>query len=117
MAGGDRTARGLSMVTTRIRETIVAPVDDTRAGEPGSETWPNKELPDAWKYGGGATWQPGSYDPQLDLFFIARQRGAVQPEISRRHGQPLCGICARDPSKTGELVWHYQFLPNDSFRL
>ena len=42
--------------------TIPAP------GEPGSETWP-KDIPDAWKYGGGATWQNGSYDPELDLVY------------------------------------------------
>src|SRR6266850_2370442 len=69
MAGGDRTARGFvdgydpdTGKQLWRRWTIPAP------GEPGSETWPNKDLPDAWKYGGGATWQPGSYDPQLGLF-------------------------------------------------
>src|SRR6267378_2413728 len=36
------------------RYTVPAP------GEPGSETWP-KDMPDAWKYGGGSTWQNGSY--------------------------------------------------------
>jgi alcohol dehydrogenase (cytochrome c) len=67
MAGGDRTTRGFldgwdpdTGQHLWRRYTIPAP------GEPGSETWP-KDIPDAWKYGGGATWQNGSYDPELDL--------------------------------------------------
>ena len=64
IAGGDRTARGFvdgydPDTGKRLwrRWTIPAP------GEPGSETWPNDTMPDAWKYGGGATWQPGSDPP------------------------------------------------------
>jgi alcohol dehydrogenase (cytochrome c) len=117
MAGGDRTARGFvdgydPDTGKRLwrRWTIPAP------GEPGSETWPNKELPDAWKYGGGATWQPGSYDPQLDLFYIGT--GNAEPYNPKyRAGMDslyAASVLAIRP-KTGELVWHYQFLPNDSF--
>jgi alcohol dehydrogenase (cytochrome c) len=117
MAGGDRTARGFvdgydPDTGKRLwrRWTIPAP------GEPGSETWPNKELPDAWKYGGGATWQPGSYDPQLDLFFIGT--GNAEPYNPKyRAGMDslfAASVLAIRP-KTGEMVWHYQFLPNDSF--
>ena len=69
VAGGDRTTRGFLIgwdpdTGKKLwqRYTIPAP------GEPGSETWP-KDQPDAWKYGGGATWQNGSYDPELDLVY------------------------------------------------
>jgi alcohol dehydrogenase (cytochrome c) len=117
MAGGDRTARGFvdgydPETGKRLwrRWTIPAP------GEPGSETWPNKDMPDAWKYGGGATWQPGSYDPQLDLFYIGT--GNAEPYNPKyRAGMDslyAASVLAIRP-KTGELVWHYQFLPNDSF--
>src|SRR5262249_3142122 len=71
MGGGDSTTRGFvdgydpeTGKQLWRRYTIPAP------GEPGSETWPNATKPDAWKYGGGATWQSASYDPQLDLIFI-----------------------------------------------
>ena len=37
-----------------------------KPGEPGSETWPNA---DAAAHGGGATWIPGSYDPELNLIY------------------------------------------------
>jgi alcohol dehydrogenase (cytochrome c) len=117
MAGGDRTARGFvdgydpdTGKQLWRRWTIPSP------GEPGSETWPNKDLPDAWKYGGGATWQPGSYDPQLDLFFIGT--GNAEPYNPKyRAGMDslyAASVLAIRP-KTGELVWYYQFLPNDSF--
>src|SRR6267142_1608245 len=71
MAGGDRTTRGFldgydPETGKRLWRTYTIPAP----GEKGSETWPNKELSDAWKYGGAATWQAGSYDPQLDLYYI-----------------------------------------------
>src|ERR1700704_89341 len=117
MAGGDRTARGFIEgydpdTGKRLwrRWTVPAP------GEPGSETWPGKEFPDAWKYGGAATWEAGSYDPQLDLFFIGT--GNAEPYNPRYRGGLdslyAASVLAIRP-KTGELVWYYQFLPNDSF--
>ncbi len=117
MAGGDRTARGFvdgydpeTGKQLWRRWTIPAP------GEPGSETWPNKEMPDAWKYGGGATWQPVTYDPDLDLVFVGT--GNAEPYNPKyRMGMDslfAASVLAIRP-KTGEMVWHYQFLPNDSF--
>jgi len=44
-----------------------------------------------------------------------RQRRAVQPGVSRRRRQSVHGQRARDPAKTGELVWHYQYIPNESY--
>src|SRR6267143_568362 len=117
MAGGDRTARGFiegydpdTGKQLWRRWTVPAP------GEPGSETWPGKEFPDAWKYGGAATWQPGSYDPQLDLFYVGT--GNAEPYNPKYRGGLdslyAASLLAIRP-KTGELVWDYQFLPNDSF--
>jgi alcohol dehydrogenase (cytochrome c) len=117
MAGGDRTVRGFIEgydpdTGKRLwrRWTVPAP------GEKGSETWPHKDMPDAWKYGGAATWQPGSYDPQLDLFYIGT--GNAEPYNPKyRAGMDslyAATLLAIRP-KTGELVWYYQFVPNDSF--
>ena len=117
MAGGDRTARGFidgydpdTGKQLWRRWTIPA------LGEPGSETWPNDTLPDAWKYGGGATWQPVTYDPELDLVFVGT--GNAEPYNPKyRAGMDslfAASVIAIKP-KTGEIVWHYQFLPNDSF--
>ncbi len=117
MAGGDRTARGFidgydPETGKRLWRTYTIPAP----GEKGSETWPNSDKPDAWKYGGGATWQPGSYDPQLDLFYIGT--GNAEPYNPKyRAGMDslyAASLLAIRP-KTGEIVWHYQFVPNDSF--
>ncbi len=117
MAGGDRTARGFvdgydPETGRRLWRTWTIPAP----GEKGSETWPNDKMPDAWKYGGGATWQPGSYDPDLDLYFIGV--GNAEPYNPKyRAGMDslyAASVLAIRP-KTGEMVWYYQFVPNDSF--
>ena len=118
MAGGDRTTRGFldgwdpdTGQHLWRRYTIPAP------GEPGSETWP-KDIPDAWKYGGGATWQNGSYDPELDLVYWGT--GNAEPYNPAYRGGLdslyTASVLALRP-KNGELVWHYQYMPNESFDL
>jgi len=45
-----------------------------KPGEPGSETWPSAE---AMEHGGGMTWVPSTYDPELNLVFLGT--GNPQP--------------------------------------
>jgi alcohol dehydrogenase (cytochrome c) len=81
-------------------------------GEPGAETWPRD---DAWQHGGGATWITGSYDPTLDLVYWGVGNPApLNPQ--QRPGDNLFtnSVIAVRP-KTGEIVWHYQFSPNDPY--
>ena len=117
MSGGDSTTRGFvdgydPHTGKRLWRTWTIPAP----GEKGSETWPHATRPDAWKYGGGATWQSSSYDPELDLLYIGT--GNAQPYNPKyRDGMDsLCTTCvlALRP-KTGEVVWHYQTIPNDVF--
>src|SRR2546430_125709 len=117
MGGGDSTTRGFvegydpdTGKQLWRRWTIPAP------GEPGSETWPNQAKPDAWKYGGGATWQSASYDPQLDLLYIGTGNAEPYNPTFRDGADCLytASILALRP-KTGEMVWYYQTVPNDSF--
>ena len=82
-------------------------------GEPGSETWPTEV--DAYKRGGGSTWITGSYDPELDLTYWGT--GNAAPWNTRYRGKDSlysASVVAIRP-KTGEIVWHYQFTPDDSF--
>src|SRR5438445_12258219 len=82
-------------------------------GEPGSETWPNQSKPEAWKYGGGATWQYASYDPQLDLLYIAT--GNAEPYNPSFRDGAACLYTASTLAlrpKTGELVRYYQPVPD-----
>ena len=88
------------------RYTVAGP------GERGGETWP---AGDAYLHGGGSTWITGSYDPDLDLVYWGTgNAGAWNP--STRPGDNLytASLIALRP-KTGEIVWHYQFTPNDMY--
>jgi len=89
------------------RYTIPAP------GEKGHDSWPAES--EAWKVGGGSAWITGSYDPELDLVYWGV--GNPAPWASQtRPGDNLytSSVLAMRP-KTGEVVWHYQFTPNDAY--
>jgi len=87
------------------RHTVAAP------DEKGGETW----IGDQWQQGGGSAWLTGSYDPKLDLVYW----GVGNPSswnVLRRKGDNLyTGSVIAIRPKTGEVVWHYQFNPNDPF--
>ncbi|HXD19889.1 MAG TPA: PQQ-dependent dehydrogenase, methanol/ethanol family [Vicinamibacterales bacterium] len=115
MAGGERTTRGFldgwdpeTGAKLWRRYTIPAP------GEPGSETWPRNS--DAWKYGGGPTWRSGSYDPQLDLVYWGTGNAEPYDPHPREGLDSLftSSVLAIRP-KTGEIVCHYQYTPNDIY--
>jgi alcohol dehydrogenase (cytochrome c) len=83
-----------------------------KMGDPGSETWPNE---DAMRHGAGEPWIPGSYDPQLKLYYI----GTGNPEPGRgetRKGDNLftCTIVALNVD-TGKMVWYFQATPHDIY--
>lgn len=86
----------------------------TTAGpeDPGSVTWEPRE---AYRYGGGSTWITGSYDPELDLMYWGTGNAGPWNPVARK-GDNLytASVLAMRP-KTGEVIWHYQFTPNDVF--
>jgi alcohol dehydrogenase (cytochrome c) len=117
MGGGDTTARGFiegydPETGKQLWRTYTVPAP----GEPGSETWPNLNKPDAWKSGGGATWQYASYDPELDLIYIGTGNAEPYNPTYRDGADSLytASILAIVP-KTGKIVWYYQYVPNDSY--
>ena len=83
-----------------------------KPGEPGSETWPNVE---AMEHGGGMTWVPSTYDPQLKLMYLGT--GNPQPVIAGkgRKGDDLFteSIVALHVD-TGKLAWYFQASPHDT---
>ncbi len=83
-----------------------------KKGDPGSDTWPNEE---AAKHGGGMTWQPVTYDPTLNLIYVAT--GNPQPVIAHanREGANLftASIVALDVD-TGKMAWYFQASPHDT---
>lgn len=80
--------------------------------EKGGETWPVK---DSYLHGGGSTWITGSYDPELDLTYWGTGNAAPwNPKYRGGDSLWTASVIALRP-KTGELVWYYQFTPNDTF--
>jgi alcohol dehydrogenase (cytochrome c) len=115
--GGDSTTRGFVEgydpdTGKRLWRTWTIPAP----GEKGSETWPHASKPDAWKYGGGATWQYFSYDPELDLVYVGTGNAEPYNPTYRDNADSLftASVLAIRP-KTGEVVWHYQHVPNDAY--
>lgn len=79
--------------------------------EPGGDTWPG----DTAEKGGGPTWLTGSYDPELDLVYWGTGNGGPwNAEARKGDNLYICSVLAMHP-KTGEIVWHYQFTPNDLY--
>jgi PQQ-dependent dehydrogenase (methanol/ethanol family) len=112
MTGGEYATRGhldaYDAATGKRRwrfYTIPAP------GEFGNDTWKG----DSWKTGGGPTWLPGTYDPELNLVYWPI--GNPAPEFDRESRGELDNlfsdsVVALDPD-TGKMKWHFQFTPND----
>ena len=82
-------------------------------GEKGNDTWPQNN--NAWEIGGGSSWITGSYDPELNLMYWGIGNPAPWASQSR-DGDNLytSSVLAMRPA-TGEIVWHYQFTPNDAY--
>jgi alcohol dehydrogenase (cytochrome c) len=111
IAGGEFGVRGFlaayDVATGQLQwkfDTIPGP------GEMGHETWEN----DAWRTGGGPTWNTGSYDPSTDLLYWGV--GNPSPVFSGdvRPGDNLFtnSVIALHAG-TGKLAWYFQFSPHD----
>ncbi|MGC2648506.1 MAG: PQQ-dependent dehydrogenase, methanol/ethanol family [Candidatus Sulfotelmatobacter sp.] len=81
-------------------------------GEFGSSSWPG----DAYLHGGGTTWMPGTYDPELNTLYWTTSNPAPDFVGDSRPGDDLYTDCvlALNPD-TGELKWYFQFTPHDLF--
>jgi len=81
-------------------------------GEHGSESWPGT----AYLHGGGTTWMPGTFDPELNSLFWGTSNPAPDFDGDTRPGDDLYTDCvlALDPD-TGKLKWHFQFTPHDLY--
>jgi alcohol dehydrogenase (cytochrome c) len=87
-------------------------------GEPGGDTW--GDLPRGVR-GGTETWIPGSYDPDLNLFYIGTAQAKPWAAVSRgltTHDAVLYSnsTLALDP-RTGEIEWYFQHVPGESLDL
>ena len=79
-------------------------------GQPGNDTWAG----DSWKHAGAATWMSGSYDPDLNLYYLGLGNPAPDFNGDVRMGDNLysASMVAIDLD-TGKLKWYFQFTPHD----
>jgi len=88
---------------------------ESEAMEAAAETWNGTW----WEYGGGGTaWDSFAYDPEIDLLYVGTGNGSPWNQEIRSPGGGdnlyVSSILALDPDD-GELVWHYQTTPGESW--
>jgi len=81
-------------------------------GEPGSQSWPG----DMYLHGGGTTWMPGTYDPELNTVYWGTSNPSPDFNGDPRPGDDIytCSVVALDAG-TGKLKWYFQFTPHDLY--
>jgi alcohol dehydrogenase (cytochrome c) len=83
-----------------------------KKGDPGMETWSNEDVA---AHGGGMTWVPITYDPDLKLIYVPT--GNPQPVIAyaNRKGDNLyTGSVVAVHADTGTMAWAFQSSPHDT---
>ena len=88
---------------------------ENKAMEMAARTWSGEY----WvQGGGGAAWDSMVYDPELNRVYLGTGNGAPWPHKLRSEGKGdnlfLASIVALD-ADTGEYVWHYQMIPEESW--
>ena len=112
-AGGDRGVRDfIAGDRCQDRQAPMAAYVIPAPGEPGSETWKDKN--NAWQTGGGAMWVTGTYDRGIEPGVLGhRQSGAdVRPDLSSGRQSLHQQLALADPHR-GTMNWYFQFTPGD----
>lgn len=112
IAGGDRGIQGRMMAFDAATgrqlwtfNTIPSP------GEFGNETWPG----DTWMRGGGGTWTSYTLDTATGELFVpvANPAPDLNPRVRRGDNLYSNSVLVLN-ARTGERIWHYQTIQNDS---
>jgi alcohol dehydrogenase (cytochrome c) len=88
------------------------------SGEPGGDTWGG--LANVFR-AGGESWITGSYDPELNLTYWGTAQAKPWMPASRGMNALDAALFSSSTlalnASTGELVWHYQHAPGETFDL
>ena len=112
-SGGDNGVRdwiaSLDPKTGEVQwKTFVIPAP----GEPGSETWKDKN--NAWRTGGGAMYVTGSFDPSTNLTYWGTGNPVPRYDSGFRPGDNLfTNSTVAFDAKSGKMQWHFQTTAND----
>ena len=87
-------------------------------GDPHDASW--GDVP-PYRRAGGDMWIPGSYDPQLDLFYIGTAQAKPWVAASRGMSTRQAALytnstLALDP-RTGRMEWYFQHVPGETLDL
>jgi acido-empty-quinoprotein group A len=83
-----------------------------KPGEPGFESWPNEY---AAAHGGGMPWLPGTYDPELNLYYFGTgNANPVLVGVSRPGDNLWTASIVAVNADTGKMAWYYQATPHDT---
>jgi alcohol dehydrogenase (cytochrome c) len=113
-SGGDRGLRNwLAALDPKTGEIKWKTYSIPAPGEPGSETWKDKN--NAWQTGGGAFYGTGAYDPVNNLTYWGSGNPVPAYDSTFRPGDNLFtnSAIAFDVSN-GKITWWHQYTPNDN---
>lgn len=83
-----------------------------KKGDPGADSWPDEK---SMRHGGGMPWMPGTYDPELKLYYVGiGNPNPVMSGVSRKGADLFtCSIVALHID-TGKMAWYFQASPHDT---
>ena len=111
--GGERGARGsITAYETETGDLLWKTYTIPAAGEPGSESWADSDMPPL----GGLTWGTASYDPELGFVYFGTGQPTPWATTLRGTGDALYtnSVIAVD-IETGAMQWYFQVVPEDNW--
>jgi acido-empty-quinoprotein group A len=83
-----------------------------KIGDAGSDSWPDEY---SMTHGGGMTWLPPTYDPELNLLYVptGNPNPVFAPKSRKGDNLFTCSLVALNPD-TGNMMWYFQTSPHDT---
>jgi alcohol dehydrogenase (cytochrome c) len=114
-AGGDRGTRDwLAALDAKTGKLVWKKFIVPAPGEPGSETWKDKN--NAWETGGGALGTTGTHDPDSNQVFWGTGNPVPMFDPTYRPGDNLYtnSVISWNPDD-GRMNWYHQYTPGDGW--